>query len=288
MKRMKFIAISAIVLALLLLLQGCIPVDPQDPHETTREEGTPTVQVQHYYVNMEYAYQTQVDQSILTTDLNKDYLLLANKDHALGEDYVPADLKLLTCATFGDKDIKLNGRAAEALDLMLQEMRAAGVTDVLVTSAYRSYEYQRLLFNHYLVKEQSGISSDAIACFGKDYIQKHYYDKGVEALNAADARQVVLSYSAYPGTSEHQTGLCVDFITSTMDGNLTTDFALTPAFAWLRQNAYRFGFILRYPEGKEGVTGYTYEPWHYRFVGREAATDIYFNGITLEEYLANS
>lgn len=288
MKRMKFIAISAIVLALLLLLQGCIPVDPQDPQETTREEGTPTVQVQHYYVNMEYAYQTQVDQSILTTDLNKDYLLLANKDHALGEDYVPADLKLLTCATFGDKDIKLNGRAAEALDLMLQEMRAAGVTDVLVTSAYRSYEYQRLLFNHYLVKEQSGISSDAIACFGKDYIQKHYYDKGVEALNAADARQVVLSYSAYPGTSEHQTGLCVDFITSTMDGNLTTDFALTPAFAWLRQNAYRFGFILRYPEGKEGVTGYTYEPWHYRFVGREAATDIYFNGITLEEYLANS
>jgi D-alanyl-D-alanine carboxypeptidase len=79
----------------------------------------------------------------------------------------------------------------------------------------------------------------------------------------------------------------VDFITSTMGNHLTVAFANTPAFAWLSNNAYRFGFILRYPEGKENITGYTYEPWHYRFVGREAATDIHFGRITLEEYLAN-
>ena len=94
---------------------------------------------------------------------------------------------------------------------------------------------------------------------------------------------MVLSYSAYPGTSEHQTALCVDLITSS--GKLDVNFAQTEAFAWLSQNAYRFGFILRYPEGKEEVTGYSYEPWHYRFVGREAATDIHFGGLTLETYL---
>ena len=65
---------------------------------------------------------------------------------------------------------------------------------------------------------------------------------------------------------------------------MNTDFEKTPAFEWLSQNAYKFGFILRYPNGKESITGYTYEPWHYRFVGREAATDMYYAGLTLEEY----
>ena len=286
MKRIKQAAVLLLLLS--LLLQGCIRVDPKDPERTDESNRGETMEIVHYYVNMEYAYQTQVDQSVLTTGLRSEYLLLANKEHALGADYKPSALTTLTCATYGDKAIELDSRAAKALYLMLQEMRAAGVSDILVTSAYRSYEYQKSLFNHYMSIEQSGISSDAITCFGQDYIQKHYRDKGVTSLSAADARQVVLSYSALPGTSEHQTGLCVDFITSTMGGNLTTDFALSPAFAWLNQNAYRFGFILRYPEGREATTGYTYEPWHYRFVGREAATDIYLGGLTLEDYLKNS
>jgi D-alanyl-D-alanine carboxypeptidase len=70
-----------------------------------------------------------------------------------------------------------------------------------------------------------------------------------------------------------------------MNDELTEAFEDTEAFAWLAQNAYKFGFILRYPKGKEDITGYTYEPWHYRFVGREAATDIYNGGTTLEQYL---
>ena len=102
-----------------------------------------------------------------------------------------------------------------------------------------------------------------------------------------EIKNVVLTYSAAPGTSEHQTGLCVDFITEDMGGNLTEAFEDTTAFAWLSENAYKFGFILRYPKGKEDITGYTYEPWHYRFVGREAATDIHFSRLTLEQYLEN-
>ena len=104
-------------------------------------------------------------------------------------------------------------------------------------------------------------------------------------MSREDAKKVVLSYSAYPGTSEHQTGLCVDFITEEMGGDLTVAFEGTQAFAWLSENAHKFGFILRYPKEKESVTGYTYEPWHYRFVGREAATDIHLASLTLEEYL---
>ena len=74
-------------------------------------------------------------------------------------------------------------------------------------------------------------------------------------------------------------------LNSTKKVVLDESFAQNPAYAWLVENAHHFGFILRYPEGKEGITGYTYEPWHYRFVGEEAATAIYEQGITLEEYL---
>jgi D-alanyl-D-alanine carboxypeptidase len=70
-----------------------------------------------------------------------------------------------------------------------------------------------------------------------------------------------------------------------MNGNLTELFEETAAFVWLVENAYKFGFILRYPKGKESITGYTYEPWHYRFVGADAATEIHERGLTLEEYL---
>ncbi|MBQ8432785.1 MAG: M15 family metallopeptidase [Clostridia bacterium] len=280
---MKKTMISAVLL-FCLLLQGCIRMGPQ-PNATGEGGDLPTVApVKHYYLDMQYSYQTQVDPNLLTTGLHADYLLLANKEYPLGRDFVPASLTALTCTTYGGKTVELDARAAQALYLMLQEMAVAGVTDIAVTSGYRSYEYQVSLFNYYLSQEQKQISSNAIACFGSDYIQRNYYDKGVAMLSASDAKTVVLSYSAYPGTSEHQTGLCVDFMTSTMS-ELDATFATTQAFAWLSNNAYRFGFILRYPEGKEAITGYTYEPWHYRFVGREAATDIYFGNLTLEDYL---
>ena len=93
-----------------------------------------------------------------------------------------------------------------------------------------------------------------------------------------------MTYSARPGTSEHQTGLCVDFMTNTMT-ELDNSFERSRAFEWLTENAYRFGFILRYPKDKEDVTGYNYESWHYRFVGRSAATVIHEKNETLEEYL---
>ena len=119
-----------------------------------------------------------------------------------------------------------------------------------------------------------------------DYIKSTYTDRGLTQLSHEDAVKVVLSYSAAPGTSEHQSGLCVDFVTS--NAGLDRAFENTEAFAWLMENAYRFGFILRYPENKTDVTGYSYEPWHFRFVGREAATEMLLRNMTLEEFLGAS
>ena len=93
-----------------------------------------------------------------------------------------------------------------------------------------------------------------------------------------DAQQMALDYVAVPGTSEHELGIAADI--NSQDGN--TDWNV---YAWLKDNAHNYGFILRYPEGKEDITGIDYEPWHYRYVGEEAAREIYERQITLEEYL---
>ena len=230
-------------------------------------------------------YRDEIDETPLVTEKNAAYLLLVNKQNPLGMEYVPENLVDIPSNICVDKDLQMDARALEALKLMMAEMRTEGITDTLVTSAYRSYEYQAGVYNKYLLDEMEGISKYAFQYLGDYYLYTNYdmNDKNVH-LTREDAQRVVDSYSSAPGYSEHQSGLCVDFIEK---GKSVLDetFAESEAFAWLVENAYRFGFILRYPEGKEDVTGYSYEPWHYRFVGREAATEIYAWGYTLEEYL---
>lgn len=113
-------------------------------------------------------------------------------------------------------------------------------------SGYRSYEDQERIYNNYVQRD------------GKD---------------EAD------TYSARPGHSEHQTGLAIDLNTIDMD------FEKTAEFTWVSENCYKYGFIIRYPKGKESVTGYQYEPWHLRYLGVETATAVYNSGLCLEEYL---
>ncbi len=245
--------------------------------------------VTKYHVSETYEYTTEIEDAWLLTNLNPAYLLLANKENPLGENYEPEALVRLDdqiiTSWHRDTGLTLESKAATALSLMLSEMSVDGVTDIKVTSAYRSFEKQKSLYQTYLNDEMNTISKDAYAVLGFDYIMINYLEKDIDTLSMTDANKVVLSYSAYPGTSEHQTGLCVDFITSDMGKDLTVAFEDTEAFDWLSENAYRFGFILRYPKDKTDITGYSYEPWHYRFVGREAATDIYMGNLTLEEYL---
>lgn len=197
------------------------------------------------------------------TASGKTYLTLVNKEHPCGTDYTPEKLSAIPAElTLYGKEVQMEATAALAAEALVRELQARGYEDIVVTSGYRSYEYQQILFNTYLGNEMS----------------KH------PDWSVAQCEAEVLTYSARPGESEHQTGLCMDLI-STQNVALDSSFADNPAYAWLVENAHNFGFILRYPEGDETTTGYTYEPWHYRFVGVEAASEIHEKGLTLEEYL---
>ena len=190
---------------------------------------------------------------------DSDFLVLVNKTNTVGADFAPEDL-IDVVNTRSDRAARqMRFTAEKALEALYIEMAAAGYTDVSVTSAYRPYSEQEGLYSSYVQSEMAaGLSEE-------------------EAIAKVD------TYSARAGTSEHQTGLCCDM------HNLPSadqSFADQPVYSWLRENAWKFGFIERFPLGKEDVTGYSFEPWHYRFVGRRAAAQIHERGITLEEYLA--
>ncbi|MDD2378233.1 MAG: M15 family metallopeptidase [Bacilli bacterium] len=182
------------------------------------------------------------------TDIEKGKLMLVNKFNYLPTDYEIEDLVTMNLQfAFNDKQIK-----AEAYEYFKEMARAAkdeGLT-ILANTAYRDNEYQSLLYNN----------------------QKNR--RGTEYADSVAAR---------PGHSEHETGLAIDV--STMKSGLG-GFAETPESTWMKDNAHRFGFILRYPEGKEHLTGFNYEPWHYRYVGLEDAGKINELDITFDEYYA--
>lgn len=142
----------------------------------------------------------------------------------------------------------LRPEAAQAFRAMADAARADGVS-LRSVSAYRSYVSQKITYNNYLKKYR---------------------------------RSVVDTFSARPGHSEHQTGLAVDINTASSK----THFERTSAFAWLKEHCAEYGFILRYDKGKENITGYRFEPWHYRYVGVDIAKACMEQGITFEEYLA--
>lgn len=133
-----------------------------------------------------------------------------------------------------------------------------------------------------LAAKEAGYSIVAFSSFRSYDYQKGLYDKYV----ARDGKAKADRYSARPGYSEHQTGLAFDVgEVGREDIWLTSEFGETPAGKWLAANAHRYGFILRYPKGKEEITGFMYESWHFRYLGVELATKVYESGLTLEEYL---
>ena len=185
-----------------------------------------------------------------------EYLTLVNVSHPLSSDYVPQDLTVIeNTRDDGRAPQQMRLYAAKALEALFKEMEAAGFTDVDVTSGYRSYSYQESLFNQRLE-------------------QYAYLGDGAYAA----AAQIVNP----PGSSEHQSGLCVDMHNISTGADVS--FGETEQFKWLRDNCWKFGFILRYPEDKTEITGISYEPWHYRYVGRYHAQQMYELGMCLEEY----
>ncbi|MBE6878339.1 MAG: D-alanyl-D-alanine carboxypeptidase family protein [Ruminococcaceae bacterium] len=189
--------------------------------------------------------------------------MLVNQWSYMPEGYVP-EVRPVVYEGVSPLNNQFDVRAAEALEQMLADARAAGYNMYLV-SAYRSHDYQVNLFNR-KVNEYKALGYD-----------------DTEAYNQAS------QWVAIPGTSEHCTGLAADIVSSTWynhNSDLTHDFEETEHFDWLYSHCADYGFILRYPKNREATTGITYEPWHYRYVGVEAAKYIMENNITLEEFCA--
>jgi len=190
------------------------------------------------------------------------YALLVNKDHRISPEYesqVISELEPIYHTRRDGRSVQyLQKDAARALDALLFDADNAGY-NITVTSGYRSEKYQKEIY---------------------DLRRSYYISKG---KSESEATRLTEKYVAPPGFSEHHTGLAVDMHTLP---SAEVSFSETEEFLWLCENAANYGFILRYPRGKEDVTGYGFEPWHFRFVG-DAAKKIAESGLTLEEYLEN-
>ena len=180
-----------------------------------------------------------------------NYLLLINKENGLGRGYIPNNLVKVKIKTGGDKKIYLEKKTYKQIKKLLKQMNKYFDTEIVIDSGYRPFLYQENLLND-LIKE-----------------------KGDDAYKSL----------ALPGFSEHQSGLAVDvgfYNNGVYDAKFNVDDYIDE-FKWLEENAYKYGFIVRYPKGKEKITGYIYEPWHLRYIG-EKAEFLTKHNLTLEEY----
>lgn len=188
----------------------------------------------------------------INTDTTLDTQMLVNKYYLLSSDYAPDDLVNVS-QTYSWGELGSQKVREVAYDAFLDMWNAAQAEGyyLMINSSYRSYADQEAVYNNY--KKSSG---------------ERYAD----------------SIAARPGASEHQTGLAIDIFSKTNTNR--ESFKDSPEAKWLADNAYKFGFILRFPEDKVNVTGYSYEAWHFRYVGKDIAKYIYENDITFDEYYA--
>lgn len=210
--------------------------------------------------NMFYNYQvTSEEQAISLSQGNstnksksKSNILLVNRSNNLSENYVPNNLVIPNIKFLSTSlNRNLDSEASEKLESMFNDAKKQGVV-LLGVSGYREYKYQESLYN-----------------------------KKVKSSSVEEADR----YVAKAGESEHQTGLAIDILSKEYT-KLDEGFAQTKAYKWIVNNCSKYGFIVRYPKGKEDITGYDFEPWHIRYVGENAANTIMKEKITLEEYLS--
>lgn len=184
--------------------------------------------------------------------MTSDYIVLTNKENLLSEDYIPPDLVKLTCKKISSDPIQMREVAANALSDMFAAAKEDGIV-LYAHSGYRSYRTQKTMYSNRLKKNN-----------GKD--------DGVVA---------------YPGSSDHQTGLGIDIINKAGIGKkFTTAFAETKEGKWVAENCWNYGFVIRYQKNKEDITQIMFEPWHLRYVGVQVAQYMQENDLSLEEFTA--
>ncbi len=243
-KQMKLLALGIVVLLIICAVYGFhFGQQPEQSLSETAQTGEDGETTEN-----------QGQENIIPTVPEEDSwkTVLVNSTHAMADGYVPE------LVTVDNTNFQFDVRAAADLNAMLQAARDEGLSP-MICSSYRSWERQTTLFEKQVEKQQNtGLS----------------YEEAYEK-----AKTVV----AYPGTSEHQTGLAADIV-ATSHQLLDDSQADTAEQQWLMANCWKYGFILRYPLGKSEYTSIIYEPWHYRYVGQEVAQYITENGLCLEEY----
>ena len=182
-------------------------------------------------------------------------LKLVNFEHALDETFEPTELAEV------DNGYAADSRIADATKKMIADARSKDNVRIIALSAYRDYDYQMELF--------------------ENKVQRLQQEKGYSVDKAREEAKTVV---AYPGTSEHQLGLALDLVDA-RHIKLDESQENIAAYKWLYEHCAEYGFIVRYPNGKTDITGIIYEPWHFHYVGVDAAKVIMENNLTLEEYL---
>ncbi|KPB06532.1 M15 family metallopeptidase [Bacillus sp. CHD6a] len=227
------------------------PVEEEDQPEKSPQTETPPETNENQYILDEPFFTVLNEEKVIENTEN--LLVLVNKNQSLPADYVPKDLTIpdVPFSFEGDYEKKyLRETAARALEELFAAAKAENV-EIFAVSGYRSYETQYGIYNTYLKKW------------------------GEEKTNAV---------SAIPGHSEHQTGLAMDISSRSAALDLTEEFGGTSEGKWVKEHASEHGFIIRYPEEGEVITGYQYEPWHLRYVGKEVAAYMDEHNLTLEEF----
>lgn len=230
------------------------PVTASGSVVTVLQPMAPTVQEEESILLPENLDSILVDTNSVPLDtIPSSITVMVNRSFLLPASYVPADLrevKIPFSFSYQSDKRKMRKEAAKALEELYKAGKKKKI-ELCGVSGYRSYVRQ-----------------------------KQIYDRNV----ATRGKKATDTVSAMPGSSEHQTGLTMDISSRSVGYRLDQSFGNTKEGKWLAKNAHKFGYIIRYPNGKAKITGYSYEPWHIRYVGETVATYLYKNKMTLEEY----
>ena len=245
------IVLSAMILGLLAFLQFGSRISLPSLHPVAAATPTPTATptaVATPALTPQPTPTPTATPEVVDVTSDDSLIRIVNRDHTLSEDYVPADLRSVD--VYKAKDVQLRDEAAASLEQMFAAAQADDVYLKLI-DGYRSYKEQRSLYYTYLNANGSG------------YVNK---------------------IDDIPGASEHQLGLAADIGNYNGACELQTCFKDYSSYRWLSEHAADYGWIERFPQGRQSVTGVVYSPWHYRYVGVEEAKKIKASGLTMEEY----
>lgn len=235
---------------------GTEETDPSEEEETSAQEPNTEGSVDEgslFVLDAKFFNEIETVNGLPTIQNPENVVALVNKEFALPENYKPQDLVIPNVKFPFEEENEKKYLRQEAADALTQMFEDAKQEDIILyaVSGFRSYGRQTSIFNW-----------------------------EVQSKGEEEARRAV----AFPGQSEHQTGLAMDISSESAGFGLKQSFGEMKEGEWVAENAHKYGFIIRYPEGKEEITGYKYEPWHLRYVGQELAKIIYENDLTLEEY----